>query len=247
MDATTIIWTVAFPLLLFFVAVGVGVAFAMTNSESIGFFVAKACFAAAAFDVVAFAIYWTVASRLSLTASVALPTIAAVIAVPCLVLSIHWLNGIEAKLSTRLYPGEEPMPGASVDTKIPNDEFRIYAGTNVAVSNNMPYSLAKIFGEDLLQVDRDKDGEVFVSVLKVFDDRNNIIARIDAEDCLWVDNSTRSKRPNKSTLVVFDHSDVEVLRLVFLNPKAISVTGIFRHPKIRRPIIVTSEYMDMMG
>jgi hypothetical protein len=67
--------------------------------------------------------------------------------------------------------------------------------------------------------------------LKVFDDRNDSIAHID-EDGFWVQNSVRKKRPDQSTLVVFDHNDTEVLRIHYLNPRAVSVEGIFRHPKI---------------
>src|SRR6202012_5128959 len=65
----------------------------------------------------------------------------------------------------------------------------------------------------------------------MFDDRNDIIARID-KDGFWVQNNVRKKRPDECTLVVFDPSATEVLRLQYLNPKAISVQGLFRHPKM---------------
>ena len=87
MDTNTIIWGIGFPLLLFFVALGAGTAFAMTSSDSIGFWVAKACFAAAAFDVVAVAVYWAAATQQKGSLSIAIPTIAALIVVPGLVLS----------------------------------------------------------------------------------------------------------------------------------------------------------------
>jgi len=94
MDTNTIIWGIGFPLLLFFVALGAGTAFAMTSSESIGFLVAKACFAAATFDVVAVAVYWTLATRQSLPWNIAVPTIAALIAFPSVQISQRMPYGL---------------------------------------------------------------------------------------------------------------------------------------------------------
>jgi hypothetical protein len=62
-----------------------------------------------------------------------------------------------------------------------------------------------------------------------------------------VENSTRKKRPDKSTLIVYDHSDKEVLHLVFLNRSTISITGIFRHEHVAKPVIITADFMDIGG
>jgi hypothetical protein len=101
-------------------------------------------------------------------------------------------------------------------------------------------------GEKMIEINKSQTrDELTITTLKIFDDRNDIIARIDAEDGLWVQNSTRKKRPDKSTLVVYDHSDTEVLRVQFLNRSAILLTGIFRHNGIAEPTIITSEYMKL--
>ena len=100
----------------------------------------------------------------------------------------------------------------------------------------------------MIEIDKDAArDELVISMLKIFDDRNNIIARVDADDGFWVENSTRKKRPDKSTLVVYDHSDKEVLRLIFLNRSAISITGIFRHQHVAAPVIITTDFMDIGG
>jgi hypothetical protein len=253
----TVVWGIGFPLLLFFVALGAGTAFAMTSSESAGFWVAKVCFSAAAFDVVAMTIYWVAASRQPMPWNLILPTIAAIVVVPGLVLSIQWLSKIETQLSTHLIPGNQPTPPipgrqdrSEAMIKAINDSLKIFYGTNASLvmpNTASPHTVLSMAGEKLIQLERGKGGDLIITVLKIFDDRNNIIARVDSEDGFWVENSTRKKRPDDSTLVVYDHSDQEVLRLVFLNPGAVSVTGIFRHPRVRMPIIITSKYMEVNG
>jgi hypothetical protein len=232
---------------LAFVTAGASIGFAMTNSESAGFLVAKACFAAAAFDVVAFAIYWVVATRQQMPWNVAIPTILAVITVPVLVLSLQWLANLEIQLSTRLFPGNE-TPTLAIKADIPKDALKVILGSNLAWATKMPQVILMMSGDKMIEIDRDPSkNQLVVSTLKIFDDRNNIIARVDADDGFWVENSTRKKRPDASTLVVYDHSDVEVLRMVFLNPSTLSLTGTFRHAGIPKPVVITKDYLDVTG
>jgi hypothetical protein len=235
MDATTIILGIGFPLLLFFVAVGAGTAFSMTSSDSVGFLVAKACFSTAAFDVVAMAVYWAVAIQRKASWSVAIPTVAALIAVPSLVLVLQWLGNMEVQLSTRLFPGNTTTPHI---VGIPENALKVFHGTNVSWTTKMPLTILRMAGEKMIEIYRDAaHDELIISTLKIFDDRNNIIARSDADDGLWVENSTRKKRPDKSTLIVYDHTDKEVLRLVFLNSSAISITGISVMSMLQSPLL----------
>jgi hypothetical protein len=245
MDATTAVWTIAFPLLLALVAIAVATGFAMTSSDSPGFWVAKACFVTAAFDVVAFAIYWVISTRQELPWNIAIPTIGAIVAVPALVLSIQWLANLEIQLSTRLFPGDLPSPTIP-PAGIPKDALKVFFGSNISWTTRASQTVLRMAGEKMIEISRAPGRkELTITTLKIFDDRNNIIARID-EDGFWVENSTRKKRPDSSTLVVYDHTDTEVLRLTFLNPTSISLTGIFRHAGVD-PVIVTSEYMQLPG
>jgi hypothetical protein len=255
MDTTTVVWGISFPTLLFFVALGAGTAFAMNpSSDPIGFLVAKICFAAATFVVVAVAIYWVRVTRQPIPWNLVIPTIAAIVAVPTLILSLQWLDKIDAQLSTRLIPGDQPTPQLPDVPKemaqLVKDSLKIFYGTNVSVvmaTATTPHTILQMAGEPMLQFERGKRGELVISVLRIFDDRNNIIARLDDEDGIWVENSTRKKRPDPSTLVVYDHSDKEVLRVVFLNPNALSVTGVFRHQQVRTPVIITPEFLSIGG
>ena len=148
MDTTTVIWVISFPLLLFFVAVGVGTAFAMTSSDSVGFWVAKACFSAAAFDIVAATIYWAVATQQKASWDIMIPTAAALIAVPSLVLALQWLGNIEVQLSTRLFPGNAPTPCiANQKSPIPENALKVFYGTNVAWATKMPITILMMAGK----------------------------------------------------------------------------------------------------
>jgi len=249
MDRNTVIWGISFPLLLFFIAVGIGTAFAMTSSDSAGFMVAKACFVAAAFDVVAVAIYWVLATQQNTAWSVFIPIVAALIVVPGVILSLQWLSNIEIQLSTRLFPGNDPTPVIqNLRKPIPENALKVFYGRNVAWATKMPLTILNMAGDKMIEVNRNvARDELVVSSLKIFDDRNNIIARMDADDGFWVENSTRKKRPDKSTLKVYDHTDKEVLSLRFLNRSTVSITGVFRHGRVARPVIITPDFMDASG
>lgn len=247
MDTNIVIWGLAFPLLLFFLAIAFGTGFAMTSSESIGFVVAKIAFIFAAIDFVGVSVYWAIATRKPMPWNAIIPTFAALIAVPALVLGLQWLGSLEIKLSNRLFPGNIPTPTLPQverhpESKPPADALMILFGYNLAYAQHFPFTLLTMEGDAMIRIDKGKGkrGELIITVLRIFDDRNNIIARLDS-DGIWVENSTRNKRPDTSTLVVYDHNDVEVLHLVFLNPTTLYLTGIFRHPKLQIPLEITND------
>jgi hypothetical protein len=146
-----------------------------------------------------------------------------------------------------LVPGHMPTPPdlAALAAGAPKDALKVFYGNNVAIAAKLPLNVLMMAGDPMIQIDRKAGSDsIVITVLRIFDDRDNIIARIDA-DGFWVENSTRKKRPDPHTLVVFDHTDTEVLRIVFLNKEAIFLTGIFRHAGIGFPVIVTPTYMDI--
>ena len=150
------------------------------------------------------------------------------------------MNYLEALASKILKPGNEPIPPHAALRRVPDKALMVFLGTNLAWATRMPHTVLMMGGEPMIAIDRHQNSnQIVVSVLRIFDDRHNIIARID-EGGFWVENSTRSKRPDPHTMQVYDHNDVEVLRIVFLNPRAISVTGVFRHRDVAVPVIVTA-------
>ncbi len=246
MDTNTVLWGIGFPLLLFFLALAIGTIFAMTSSESVGFLVAKISTVLAAIDLIAMAVFWALATRQTLPWNVVVPGLAAIVAIPGLVVGLQWIADREIWLSSRLFPGYEaapPIPGARIE--IPKDVLKVFYGGNVAIATTTPYTVLQLAGEKMIEIGRDKSGnELVILTLRIFDDRNNIIARVD-EEGFWVENSTRSKRPDPNTLVVYDHLDQEVLRIVFVNSTTLSISGIFRHPRMSAPVIVTEKFIQV--
>src|ERR1700738_5207073 len=161
--------------------------------------------------------------------------------VAALVVTFRRVDGLELRDSTRLTPGRLPTPAIRPDAgEIPGDALIAFLGSNVAWSNHMPHTILQMGGLPMLTVDKDKKGMV-IKVLRIFDEANEIIAR-DDEECFWYEHSTRKKRPDRSTLVVYDRRDTEVLRLTLLNRQALSVTGVFRSKGLPS-VVVTPETM----
>ena len=99
----------------------------------------------------------------------------------------------------------------------------------------------------MLTINKDSTtGHIRVTTLQIFDDRKDSIATMD-DGHFWVKFGSKKKRPDKSTLVVYDHLNKEVLRVRFLNPHAISVQGLFRHPKRVETIEITKKFLRIGG
>ncbi len=138
-----------------------------------------------------------------------------------------------------LIPSNAPMPELARKCGLPDNALAVFIGSNLAWSTRFPHIVLEMADEQMLVIDKDGNHNLKVTVLRIFDDRDDIIARID-EDGFWVQNTLRRKRPDQSTLIVYDHNDTEVLKLKYLNPRAISVQGVFRHAKIKPAYLVVT-------
>lgn len=217
----------------------------MSDSESAGFLLARGCFVLAAVTFIAFCLYWLYASKVSFGTTAILSVCIGICGVPGLALSLWWVRSTEISLSSQLYPDDLPFPFLPNNQKIPDNAVIVYFGSNISWGTKFPLTILAFNKEPMIVVDRPKNKDALViTTLKIFDDRNNIIARID-EDGPWIDPSARKKRPNKSTLLVFDHNDKEVLNIKFINERAIQIEGIFRNSEIQRPVIITNDYMQV--
>jgi len=93
-------------------------------------------------------------------------------------------------------------------------------GGSVAWSTHFPLTIVNIAGKDLLSVQRDPKGGLSVSA-KIFDAEGKIIADIeDDEFTINQNNYFKRKRPDASTLIVYDQYDQPVLNIRYLNPAA---------------------------
>jgi hypothetical protein len=89
----------------------------------------------------------------------------------------------------------------------------------------------------------EQNGTAFLSG-QFFDESGKIIAvlssnRFDVDQ----QNVFRSYRPDKSTLILRDHRNVEVLNLRYLARSAFMLTGVIRLPDKKR-IVITKEYIE---
>ncbi len=118
--------------------------------------------------------------------------------------------------------------------------------TDFSVNTVFPHTVLQMRGEPMIVIDRDpKTKNLPVTTLRIFDDRDDIIARLD-QDGFWVQNTSRKKRPDEHTLIVYDHNDQQVLKINFINPQMISIEGVFRHPRAKPNFIVVTEKQMIM-
>src|SRR6185295_13230824 len=138
-------------------------------------------------------------------------------------------------------PSNKPTPPLPWNQKIADGYLAVRLGGNFALESKFPHTIFSMAEEPMLVIDWEKDtGNLIITTLRVFDDRDDIIARID-NDGFWVQNTIRKKRPDQHTLVVYDHNDDEVLRIEFLNPKIVSIAGIFRHRKLKPKYMIAEQ------
>jgi hypothetical protein len=198
----------------------------------------------AAIDVLGLTLYrlWTGNGKVSLR--LVIGAAAGAIVIPVLVVALQWVDLREARNSTKLAPGNMSTPALPTQARVPQDALMIFLGSTIAWTTRMPHTVVEMGSDKMLVIDKDRSSnKLVVTGLRIFDDRNNLIARID-DDGFWMANSTQIKRADPSTLVVFDHGDTEVLRIAFLNPRAVSITGVFRHAGLRT-VSITPEFLDI--
>jgi len=145
-----------------------------------------------------------------------------------------------------LEPGGKGTPDvpASCAGGVPENAFLFFFGSNVDWSTDKPHTAITI-GQELLSISVRSDGKASIDHLNIFDDRDNIIANIERNQ-LWVKFEARHYRPDKSTLYVKDHLNKEVLKIEFLNPRSIRLSGRFRYPGTR-PIVISDDVANIRG
>lgn len=141
----------------------------------------------------------------------------------------------ETEFSGVLLPANDPSPPNRC-TPPPPEALSVFYGGSVAWSTHFPLTIVSITGKDLLSVRRDANG---LSVwAKIFDAEGKIIADIENNEfTINQNNYFKHKRPDASTLIIYDQYDQPVLNVRFLNPAALRVLGVFR-VKDRAPVII---------
>ncbi len=119
-------------------------------------------------------------------------------------------------------------------------------GTNFDLIHKFPFDVVVMNGRTLFRIDRQED-RLIIKTLTLFDDRHDSIATIN-DNVIWTRNDVRTERPNKSTLVVYDHNNDMALLVTYINRDLIQIGGIFRN--LRYPLIIhgtKSEFSSKNG
>jgi len=152
--------------------------------------------------------------------------------------------GGELLASTRLVPGNEAIPSLAVTCGAPPNALIVMLGMNAAWTTHATHPVIRIQDQDILTIHR-ASNEVTIGLLRLYDDRNEIVAKIENGE-VWISPTIRRKYDGTS-LTVFDHRDSEILHVKFINPRTLEISGVFRHPLVASPVVVTPESLDMGG
>jgi hypothetical protein len=137
-----------------------------------------------------------------------------------------------------LIPAGAPSPLSNCS--IPPGAVAIYAGSSAVWSTGFPFAPISIGGYVPLTIDKNSKGELLVNAT-IFDDRENLIAKIENSQYIATNYSSHFKRADRSSFIVFDHSDKVALQVRFVNDVAVQVSGIFHSPKGGRTVVVTDD------
>jgi hypothetical protein len=245
MDTNIVVWGICFPAFLAFAALGVGVG--MTGTEPRRFVVARLSFAVAALTVPAAAVYWALVDPAPVRyESATLVVTWTLVAAAALGLSLAWVAKQARIIAPRLFPGGRATPVLPPNCRAPEGALLVLWGSNVSWLTGDAHTIIRVGEQDMLSVHRDaRRPEITVDLLRVFDDRNDIIARVE-KGKFWVKPGNRvERRPDASTLVVFDHNDSEALRLDFVNRTTLVVRGVLRATEPR--IVIGEDGAEIGG
>lgn len=242
MDTPSILLGIGLPLLI-----GAGMALAASDASEIEFWVARAFFVLAALDAAAFAV-WSLWSAEKLTAvNVTATALVGATVLVVLVVGLRWVDYREDKTIAYLRPGNGPSPSFAGRRAVPPPNSLIVSfGSNLAWGTNLPFAVLQMGEMQMLAVDRTPgSSRLNISILRVFDGNGNLLARIEGED-LWFSPNVRHRKPNRSTLLVYDQTDRQVLKVEFVNPHFLYVEGIF-HSQTGRAVSITPECLLIQG
>jgi len=237
-------WITAASLCLALIGLGVGMLSVPPEPQIL---LSRLCFIGAAIALVIKAVWWGLESKDSNIVRFVACGFIGVIAIVGLVESLRWTERKAVDFSKNegvLIPAGLPNPRFLCPP--PDGALKVILGGSLAWATRFPHIVIAMSDQQMLTIDRDEStGTLRVVTLRMLNDRNEIIARID-EDGFWVRNDIRKKRPNRSTLVVYDQTDTEVLYIEMLNSETVSILGQFRHPKTG-PIIIDRDRISMGG
>ncbi len=128
--------------------------------------------------------------------------------------------------SDRLVPASDPSPASQCKADTPDDVF-VFLGTrgNTAVTSRFPNTILRVRDHDVVTIDRGDAGSLILSI-DMRDASGRMIASLSNKGFLVSKNyELYLARPDKSTVIIQDGYENEILKARFLNPSAFSVQG----------------------
>jgi hypothetical protein len=127
-------------------------------------------------------------------------------------------------------PAEEGilLPSRHSDMAQYRGALLVIMGNSVFKLTVFPATVISIDGKPILKLSKVSENHFKIDTLRIFDDRQDIILRIDNGDP-WHVPAIRIKRPSSSEIVVFDHNDDMVLDLLYFDQNSIVIkSAVFR-------------------
>ena len=146
-----------------------------------------------------------------------------------------------------LLPANDDTPHNSCGSiGIGKGQLLVIVGSNALVNRGTQKFQALNVGScPVISFDRNQEGLAIDA--DVFDEAGILVARVESNEFHLVPGQySYSKRPDRSTLVVFNREGHELLRIRYLNPLTAQIRGIFAC-KGSEPIIVTDEAVMTVG
>lgn len=152
-------------------------------------------------------------------------------------------NEERERLEGVLVPANEPMPTIDARTPIrdpiPADAIRVFLGATLFWAQNFPITAIDFRGRKLIVISRNLKGATISA--DFFGENGNIVASISSNRFTINHlNHFSKERPDRSTLIVKDQQNVEVLNVRFVNSHCIRLLGHLRIPGCPDVIMTTN-------
>lgn len=156
-------------------------------------------------------------------------------------------ENIEEELAKKegvLIPDGLPPPLSRCPT--PPDAMALYLGNGGSWAKFFPHTVVSSDGEDLLWLEQGTSNSIEVSA-RIFDERGELIARLERNQFTPTAAASRIKRPDRSTLEIYDHKDRQVLRIHFDNYRAMEITAILHSSSGRKSLVIAKDGIFING
>lgn len=139
-----------------------------------------------------------------------------------------------------LIPANDPSPSLPNGWPAPTNFITLYLGNSASVNCWLPHTVINFHGQPILAINTNSAG-LYVSA-KIYGENGNMVCMLESNRfTINPSNFLTRLMPDKSTLIVHDRSDVEVLNMRYLNPHAISLNCRLKLPDGREIVISPTE------